>query len=131
MGAKAYPGAVEDYSKAAKEFQKVRYCPTLIIIIIIIIIIILNVTPGAPSQVGDRVTSQVASAGRALALYGSGRVQEAVDAMSDVVIRTPTVTGDLELLLDLSDREAEIHAALAAHYWGDGKSSLAESEWDR
>jgi hypothetical protein len=88
-------------------------------------------TPGAPSQVGDRVTSQVASAGRALALYGSGRVQEAVDAMSDVVIRTPTVTGDLELLLDLSDREAEIHAALAAHYWGDGKSSLAESEWDR
>lgn len=103
MGAKRYSGAVDDYEKAAREFTKV----------------------------GDGVTAQVASAGRALALYGFGRVQDAVDAMSDVVLRTPTVTGDLELLLSLSDKEAEMHAALAAHYWALGESSRAEGEWDR
>ncbi len=28
-------------------------------------------------------------------------------------------------------QEADLHAALTAHYWGEGRASRAETEWDR
>lgn len=82
-------------------------------------------------EVGDSVTAEVARAGKALSLYGSGSVDEAVQGMEDVVLRVPTINGELELLLSLADKEADMHAALAAHYWAEGRASKAETEWDR
>jgi hypothetical protein len=51
--------------------------------------------------------------------------------MQDVVLRTPSINGDIELLLSLAEKEATVHVALAAHYWAQGQQGAAEGEWDR
>jgi len=74
---------------------------------------------------------KVARAGWAFALYGTGKEEEAVSKMQDVVLRTPSINGEIELLLSLAEKEATVHVALAAHYWAGGQSGAAEGEWDR
>ena len=36
--------------------------------------------------------------------------------MQDMVLRTPSINGEIELLLSLAEKEATVHVALAAHY---------------
>jgi tetratricopeptide (TPR) repeat protein len=103
MVAGQYQGAAADFSSAARDF----------------------------ASIGDRVNAEVARAGWAFALYGTGNEEEAVSKMQDVVLRTPSINGDIELLLSLAEKEATVHVALAAHYWGQGQQGAAEGEWDR
>ena len=51
--------------------------------------------------------------------------------MQDMVLRTPSINGEIELLLSLAEKEATVHVALAAHYWAQGQPGAAEGEWDR
>ena len=51
--------------------------------------------------------------------------------MQDIVLRTPSINGEMELLLSLAEKEATVHVALAAHYWAHGQPGAAEGEWDR
>ena len=74
---------------------------------------------------------KVARAGWAFALYGAGKEEEAVSKMQDMVLRTPSINGEIELLLSLAEKEATVHVALAAHYWAQGQPGAAEGEWDR
>jgi len=103
MVAGQYQVAAADYSSAARDF----------------------------ASIGDRVNAEVARAGWAFALYGTGKEEEAVSKMQDVVLRTPSINGDIELLLSLAEKEATVHVALAAHYWAQGQQGAAEGEWDR
>mmetsp|Transcript_34313 Transcript_34313/g.55398 ORF Transcript_34313/g.55398 Transcript_34313/m.55398 type:complete len:187 (+) Transcript_34313:142-702(+) len=83
------------------------------------------------TSIGDKVSAEVARAGWAFAMYGAGKEDRAVTLMNDVIIRTPGINGEIELLLNLAEKEASVHVALAAHYWAQGRSSAAEGEWDR
>ena len=51
--------------------------------------------------------------------------------MQDMVLRTPSINGEIELLLSLAEKEATVHVALAAHYWAQGQPGAAEGEWDQ
>ncbi|CAE8642991.1 unnamed protein product, partial [Polarella glacialis] len=64
---------------------------------------------------GEFREASLSRANEALALYGAGRRGEAVRTMQGVVRKDPGLT--------------DMHVALAAVYWEDGKIDLAETEW--
>lgn len=88
------------------------------------------------SEVGDNIRAVLALTDLCLALYGAGKLREALDVV-DEVCRSYTRPGsnnpdDLPLLEDLSRREAELHLVLASHYGGAPRPDLATAarEWD-
>ena len=87
-------------------------------------------------EVGDKLRSLLASSDAALALYGAGDVNEAIERMrstfSSYGQRSPATNNpdDIGLLQALARREAELHLAYAAHLYGaNGLRSEAEQQW--
>jgi len=68
------------------------------------------------SAIRDSKQLSVSLSNEALALYGAGAFEEASVKMKNVLRRDP--------------KNVDMHAALAAVYWGEGRADLAETEWE-
>lgn len=85
--------------------------------------------------IGDKVRNLLSTADSALALYGSGALDQAVDAMRFVFknkgVPASNNPDDIGLLQELSRKDAELHLAYAAHLYGSqAQRTSAETQWE-
>ena len=89
-------------------------------------------------SIGDKLRSLLAASDAALALYGAGEVDDAVDKMRTTFNsygnKSPATNNpdDIGLLQELARREAELHLAYASHLYGVvGNAAEAQQQWEK
>jgi tetratricopeptide (TPR) repeat protein len=86
-------------------------------------------------ETGDKIRRVIAAADGAIASYGAGEVQGAVDKMRYVFKTKRTLAtnnpDDIALLQELSRKDAELHLAYAAHLYGREQRVVdASRQWE-
>ena len=88
-------------------------------------------------DVGDKLRSLLASSDAAVALYGSGEIEEGVARMKQTFTsygnKSPATNNpdDIGTLQQLARREAELHLAYGAHLYGSGgELADAKKQWE-
>ena len=84
--------------------------------------------------IGEKIRRTTLGADKSLALYGAGRLDEAVEAMLDTFrkkgLPSSNNPDDIALLQELSRKDAELHLAYAAHLHVAGREAEAVKNWE-